>query len=65
MVLLFTVVACIAAVFPTAAHAYLDPGTASFLLQAVIASLLILPAVIKIHFQRIKEFFKDLRRRRR
>jgi hypothetical protein len=59
----FLVIVCIWAAFPTAAYAYIDPGTGSLLLQAAIASFLTLGAVIKLHSQRVKEFIKGLARR--
>ena len=43
--------------FPKDAHAYLDPGTGSYILQLLIASLIGGLFVIKTYFQKIKSFF--------
>jgi len=39
------------------AHAYLDPGTGSFLLQAVIALVMGALLTLKLYWQRVKSFF--------
>jgi ABC-type Fe3+-siderophore transport system permease subunit len=62
-VLLFGVIAFIGAIFPTAAYAYIDPGTGSLLVQAAIASVLTLGAAIKSQSQRFKGFLNSLVRR--
>jgi len=49
--------ACIVVVYPHAAHAYLDPGTGSYLLQLAIAGLLGAAFAIKVFWLRIKDFF--------
>lgn len=46
--------------FSENAHAYLDPGTGSYLLQLLIAGLLGALFVIKMFFFRIKETLKRL-----
>ena len=46
--------------FPQKCYAYLDPGTGSYILQMVIAALLIAPFVIKMFWKKIKMFFKKL-----
>ena len=43
-------------VFPTTAHAYLDPGTASYTLQMLIAVLLSAAVVIKAYWAKLKSF---------
>ncbi|NRB38784.1 MAG: hypothetical protein HRU20_10005 [Pseudomonadales bacterium] len=43
--------------FSTGAHAYIDPGTASLLLQGLIASMAAAMATCGIYFQKIKMFF--------
>lgn len=42
---------------PGAAYAYLDPGTGSMILQALIAGLMGALVTIKIYWARIKSFF--------
>jgi len=42
------------------AHAYLDPGTGSMILQIVIASLVGAVFALKGYWSRIKEFFSNL-----
>jgi hypothetical protein len=39
------------------AHAYLDPGTGSFLLQAVIAVVMGALLTLKLYWQQLKSFF--------
>jgi hypothetical protein len=59
------VIACIWGIFPTAAYAYIDPGTGSLLIQGALATILTLGAAIRFHSQRVKEFIKGLARRLR
>jgi hypothetical protein len=56
MKLVKTVVASAAALacFETSAHAYLDPGTGSIILQAVVASVASSLFVIKMYWYKIK-----------
>jgi hypothetical protein len=60
---LLGVIAFVAVIFPTAAYAYIDPGTGSLLAQMAIASVLTFGAAIKFHSQRIKGFLNTLVRR--
>lgn len=39
------------------AHAYLDPGTGTFLLQLLIGAFITVPMMVKIYWQKIKSFF--------
>ncbi len=39
------------------AHAYLDPGTGSFLLQAVIALVMGALLTLKLYWHKVKSFF--------
>jgi hypothetical protein len=39
------------------AHAYLDPGTGSMILQAVIATVAMSVAAISVYWQKFKSFF--------
>jgi hypothetical protein len=43
------------------AHAYIDPGSGSYFLQAVVAILAGLSLTIKVYWRRIKEFFSRKR----
>ena len=43
--------------FPERAHAYLDPGTGSMLLQFVAGGLLAAIGVTKVYWKRIKSIF--------
>ncbi len=47
-------------VFPRKAHAYLDPGTGSFMLQVIIGFLVGALFAIKMFWARIRGFFLDL-----
>ena len=40
------------------AHAYLDPGMGSIILQGIIATIAATSLTIKIYWQKIKDFFK-------
>lgn len=44
----------------SSAHAYLDPGTGSSLLQMLIALLAVAGATIKIYWAKLKNFFGKL-----
>ena len=44
-------------VFPSYAHAYLDPGTGSYIFQLLIAGLVGLGLMVKIYWKRIIAFF--------
>jgi len=46
--------------FPEYAHAYLNPGTGSFIFQLMIAALLGGLLTIKIYWARFKGFFNNL-----
>ncbi len=43
---------------PRNSYAYLDPGTGSFIIQMLIATIVGGLFVIKIYFAKIKKFFK-------
>jgi hypothetical protein len=45
---------------PMSAHAYLDPGTGSYILQIVIGSLLAAAFAIKTFWHRIRAFLVNL-----
>jgi hypothetical protein len=44
-------------IFTKDAHAYLDPGTGSMVLQGILAALLTISTVIGIFWTRIKSIF--------
>ena len=46
--------------FPRPAYAYLDPGTGSYILQLILASLLGAAFAVKLFWKNIKAFFKGL-----
>lgn len=46
--------------FPSYAFAYIDPGTGSYIIQILIATLLGLLFSIKLFWQRIKEFITKI-----
>ncbi len=48
------------AAFPNVAYAYLDPGTGSYLVQLVIASVLSALFVVKIYWNKIKHSIRHL-----
>ena len=45
--------------FPPPTHAYLDPGSGSFIIQTVFALLFASLLTLKIFFRNIKDFFKS------
>ena len=47
-------------IYVTPAYAYLDPGTGSMILQALVGGIAAGLAVISIYFQRIKTLYKNL-----
>ncbi|MFH1561459.1 MAG: hypothetical protein ABID04_02675 [Patescibacteria group bacterium] len=44
-------------IVPPKAHAYLDPGSGSYLIQILIASLAGTGYILKLNWQKIKDFF--------
>jgi hypothetical protein len=48
-------------IFPLEAHAYLDPGTGSYILQIVLAAIVGIGFAIKLSWGRIKSFVHNLR----
>lgn len=48
--------------FSAAAHAYLDPGTGSILVQSLLAGIAGAVAVVSLYWQRLKAFFTNLRK---
>lgn len=54
---MITLVVLFLLLLPDNAHAYLDPGTGSIIIQAVIAAVLGAAFTIKMYWRRIKDFF--------
>jgi hypothetical protein len=52
--------ACILTILPTAAFAYIDPGTGSLLVQGAIASFVTAGVAIKVNARRVKMLFTKL-----
>lgn len=48
--------------FSGAAHAYLDPGTGSILVQSLLAGIAGAVAVVSLYWHRLKTFFGNMRR---
>lgn len=48
--------------FSAAAHAYLDPGTGSILVQSLLAGIAGAVAVLSLYWHRVKAFFVNLRK---
>ena len=42
------------------AHAYLDPGSGSFIMQAIVAAFIGASLALKVFWQRVKAFFARL-----
>ena len=51
-------------IFIQSAHAYLDPGTGSYMLQFLIAGVLAFFFIAKLYFYKLKAFFKKIIRRK-
>ena len=54
---LFFIFIVLALVAPFSAHAYLDPGTGSFIIQIVIATAATAAISVKVFWQKIKGLF--------
>lgn len=50
-------------VFSKNAHAYLDPGVGSMIVQGIIATIAATSLTIKIYWQKIKDFFKKRKKK--
>lgn len=55
---------CALAYQSTVAHAYLDPGTGSLILQGIIGGILASWAVIQLNFARLRSFFRFTKKKR-
>jgi len=56
----FIMIAILMVVRSRDAHAYLDPGTGSYVLQIVIAGIVIALFTIKMCWRRVVDFFSNL-----
>jgi len=56
--------AVVMVVIPSPAHAYLDPGAGSVLLQGLIAAAAAVTAVLSVNLRRVKSLFRRLFGRR-
>jgi hypothetical protein len=45
--------------FPRSAHAYVDPGTGSYVLQIIIASIAAATFTLKLYWGRIRAYFSS------
>jgi hypothetical protein len=50
-------------IFPRAVYAYIDPGTGSYILQLIIATLLGVTFTIKAYWKSIKTFLGNILRK--
>jgi hypothetical protein len=62
LVLVVTLLLVLPVLFPSRAHAYLDPGTGSFFLQAAIAVLLAGVVTLKHSWHRVRNLFHRSKR---
>ncbi|MEM4655047.1 MAG: hypothetical protein QXL34_06135 [Thermosphaera sp.] len=61
--LLVALVAGFSLFFSSPAHAYLDPGTGSYILQVLLAAIFAAGIVIKNYWAKVNEFFARIFRR--
>ena len=54
---LFALFSLLVLATPEDAHAYLDPGTGSMLVQALVASVMAVLVTLKLYWRRIKSVF--------
>ena len=60
LIAIFLCLVSVSLVFPQKAHAYLDPGTGSYILQLLIAALIGAIFAVKLFWNNIKIFLKRL-----
>lgn len=65
MIILMFISVPIFLLLPSDAYAYFDPGTGSFVLQMLVASLIGGLYAIKLYFAKLKKFFGDFFSRNR
>lgn len=56
------IAALLFSIVPNTAHAYLDPGTGSMIVQVVIGGFLASLYTVKVYWQRIRAFFVKLKK---
>jgi hypothetical protein len=54
------VIACLTVLYASPAHAYLDPGTGSIILQGLLAGIAAAMAAAGLYWARVKNFFSSL-----
>jgi hypothetical protein len=57
---MLAVLTLVTLLFPSQAHAYLDPGTGSYIMQLILAGIVGTIFAIRIFWGRIKSFLKSL-----
>ncbi len=55
----------ILSIFPINLYAYFDPGSASVVIQAIIAFIVAIGASISIYFRKFKEFISKIFKRKK
>jgi hypothetical protein len=53
-------IACLTVLYASPAHAYLDPGTGSIILQGLLAGIAAAMAAAGLYWARLKNFFSSL-----
>jgi hypothetical protein len=56
LVTVLVVVGLLSLAFPRSAHAYLDPGTGSLIIQVIVAAFLGAAFAVKVYWRNIKAF---------
>lgn len=46
------------------AHAYLDPGTGSIILQGIIAAIALVGSYLSFYWKKVKDFFKKFSKKK-
>ena len=59
----FTTILILFLMFNSKAHAYLDPGIGSIILQAIIGGIAATIFTIKMYWQKIKDFFNKKKKK--
>lgn len=60
LITMLVAVILVCLIWPRPAHAYLDPGTGSYIIQLIMAGLLGAAFAVKLFWRDIRTFFKDL-----
>ena len=50
--------------FQVNAHAYLDPGTGSIILQGIIAAIALVGSYLSFYWKKVKDFFKKFSKKK-